>query len=162
MRKLIALLAAVAALGSGVALAGGGGGGGDNPPPLPPLKKQPTPAAVVREHLEALNACDWNRLMAQYPSDVTFFLPDGTVVQGREAIGDLFWGFCKDRSEDGFRGLQFKGEVTKRVGSTVNTQWVATADFLAEPYKGADAYVTRKGLMAVQVTTFDPSKMKFK
>jgi len=33
------------------------------------------------------------------------------------------------------------------------------ADFLAEPYRGGDAYVTRDGLMYVQVTTFDPSDM---
>jgi hypothetical protein len=36
---------------------------------LPELKKQPTPQAVLDEHLAALNACDWNRLLAQYPDD---------------------------------------------------------------------------------------------
>jgi hypothetical protein len=36
---------------------------------LPPLKKQPTSQAVVDEHVDALNHCDWNRLMAQYPAD---------------------------------------------------------------------------------------------
>jgi hypothetical protein len=35
------------------------------------------------------------------------------------------------------------------------------ADWLAEPYKDADAYVTHNGLMYVQVTTFDPTDMKF-
>ena len=38
----------------------------------------------------------------------------------------------------------------------------ATADFLAEPYHGADAYVTRDGLMSAQVTTFDASELKKK
>ena len=42
------------------------------PPLFPPLKRQPTPEAVVAEHLAALNACDWNRLMAQYPPSVHF------------------------------------------------------------------------------------------
>jgi hypothetical protein len=48
------------------------------------------------------------------------------------------------------------------VGTTVNVQWVATAPFLTEPYRGADAYVTRDGLMAAQVTTFDGTALKRK
>ena len=48
------------------------------------------------------------------------------------------------------------------VGGTVNVKWTATADFLAEPYVGADAYVTKDGLMHAQVSTFDGSKLKFK
>ena len=32
---------------------------------------------------------------------------------------------------------------------------MANAPFLAEPYYGADAYVTKNGLMGAQVTTFD-------
>ncbi len=47
---------------------------------LPPLKKQPTPQAVIDEHMDALNKCDWNRLMAQYPADYQLNLPDGVVV----------------------------------------------------------------------------------
>ena len=35
----------------------------------------PTPQAVVDEHLDAINKCDWKRLMAQYPPNVEFFLP---------------------------------------------------------------------------------------
>ena len=46
---------------------------------LPPIKRQPTPKAVVDEHLAAINQCDWPRLMAQYPPDVEFFLPGGQV-----------------------------------------------------------------------------------
>ena len=36
---------------------------------LPPLKRQSTPQAVIDEHMDALNKCDWNRIMAQYPPD---------------------------------------------------------------------------------------------
>jgi hypothetical protein len=31
---------------------------------LPPLKRQPNPQAVINEHFDALNKCDWNRIMA--------------------------------------------------------------------------------------------------
>ena len=34
---------------------------------LPDLKKQPSVQAVLDEHLDALNKCDWGRLLAQYP-----------------------------------------------------------------------------------------------
>jgi hypothetical protein len=36
---------------------------------LPELKKQPNAQAVLDEHLDALNHCDWNRIVAQYPDD---------------------------------------------------------------------------------------------
>lgn len=129
---------------------------------LPPLKKQPTPAAVIDEHLDALNACDWNRLMAQYPDDVEIHLPDGAVIKGRKAVGDLFAGFCKDRSASGLKGLKFTTESSFTVGDTLNVQWRAEAPFLQEAYKGSDAYVTRDGLMAAQVTTFNNKDLKFK
>ena len=128
---------------------------------LPPLKKQGSVQKVVDEHVDALNHCDWNRLMAQYPNDVEIHLPDGTVVKGRDKVGDLFAGFCKSRP-DGLKGLKFTPESAFVVGNTLNVKWRAEADFLAEPYRGSDAYVTRQGLMAAQVTTFDGSKLKFK
>lgn len=37
---------------------------------MPELKRQPTPQAVVDEHLDALNRGERERLRAQYPSDV--------------------------------------------------------------------------------------------
>jgi ketosteroid isomerase-like protein len=116
---------------------------------------------VIDEHLDALNRCDWNRLMAQYPNDVEIHLPDGQVIKGRQKVGDLFAGFCKARP-DGLKGLKFTSESSFLVGNTLNVMWRAEADFLAEPYKGSDAYVTRGGLMAAQVTTFDGSKLKYK
>jgi len=131
-------------------------------PAMPPLKKQPTPQAVVAEHLAAINACDWTRLMAQYPADVEFFLPGGEVVNGRAAVGELFRGFVKPAKEGGLCGLKFETEHTFVVGNTINVQWKATAPFLAEPYKGADAYETKNGLMQAQVTTFKSSEIKMK
>ncbi len=129
---------------------------------LPDLVPQATPQAVVDEHLAALNACDWNRLMAQYPDDAEVHLSGGTVVAGRQAIGALFAGFCKPAAEGGLIGITFTPEHTFVVDGTVNAQWVATTDFLAEPYKGADAYVTRDGLMAAMVSTFEGTDLKMK
>ena len=48
---------------------------------LPPLKRQPNPQAVINEHFDALNKCDWNRIMAQYPPEYQLHLPDGVVVK---------------------------------------------------------------------------------
>lgn len=61
MWRLVVVALLALPLGSSVALA--------EDMKLPPLKKQPTPQAVIDEHMDALNKCDWNRLMAQYPAD---------------------------------------------------------------------------------------------
>ena len=74
MWRLVAVALLALPLGSSVALA--------EDMKLPPLKKQPTPQAVIDEHMDALNKCDWNRLMAQYPADYQLNLPDGVVVKG--------------------------------------------------------------------------------
>lgn len=129
---------------------------------LPPLAPQPSPQQVVDEHLDALNACDWNRLMAQYPPEVLIVIADGASFKGRKAVGDLFTGFCKTVADGGLNGLQFTTLSTFTVEGTLNVIWEADADFLSEPYKGADAYVTKDGFMYAQVTTFDGSKLKFK
>jgi len=129
---------------------------------LPAIKRQPTAKAVVDEHMDAINHCDWTRLMAQYPPDVEFFLPGGKVVKGRNEVAELFRGFVKPVKEDGLCGLKFTAEHTFVVGDTINVEWVGTADFLAEPYRGADAYETKNGLMQAQVTTFDGTQMKMK
>jgi hypothetical protein len=129
---------------------------------LPPLKRQKSAQAVVAEHLDALNQCDWNRLMAQYPPQVEIHLPDGVIVKGRQKVGELFAGFCKTRADKGLQGLKFSTQSSFPVGGTLNVMWHADADFLAETYKGSDAYVTKDGLMYAQVTTFDGSKLKFK
>ena len=100
--------------------------------------------------------------MAQYPSDVEFFLPGGQVVKGRREVGELFEGFVKPFKDGGLCGLTFASEHVLVVGDTVNVQWRANADFLAAPYRGADAYVTQDGLMRAQVSTFDGSQLKKK
>lgn len=129
---------------------------------LPELVPQDSPQAVVDEHLDALNACDWDRLMAQYPDEVEFHLVDGGLIKGRDAVGELFAGFCKPREEDGLNGLTFTTLSSFPVDGTINVQWSADANFLAEPLIGSDAYVTKDGLMYAQVTTFDGAKLKFK
>ena len=130
------------------------------PGALPPRKRQPTPEKVVQEHLAAFNACDWNRLMAQFPDNVEFFSPNGSVVRGRAALGDMFAKVVKPPSQGGTCGLKITPEHTFIVGETVNVQWRADAPFLAEPYRGADAYETHDGFMAAQVTTFDQAALK--
>ena len=86
---------------------------------LPALKKQPTPQAVLDEHLAALNACDWDRLLAQYPEDAQINLPNGVIVKGRAAIGDLFAGFCKDPKDGGLKGLHFAPEHSTTIENTL-------------------------------------------
>lgn len=129
---------------------------------LPDLVTQPTPMAVVDEHLDALNSCDWDRLMAQYPDDAQIHLSSGVVIAGRTEIGALFAGFCKEHADGGLKGINFAAEKSFVVDGTVNAQWVASADFLAEPYRGSDAYVTRDGLMAAMVSTFEGTDLKMK
>jgi len=121
--------------------------------------RQPTPAAVVAEHLDALNACDVDRLMAQYPDEIKILLPGGVTVEGRDDVRALFEGFCQPFPA-GLAGLQFTELSSSKVQKTVNAQWKAEACFLAEPYLGADAYETWSGLMAAQVTTFDGAELK--
>jgi len=112
--------------------------------------------------MDALNRCDWNRIVAQYPDDAQINLPGGAVVAGRKAIGEMFAGFCKDSKDGGLKGIIFKVENSTTIGDTFATQWVASADFLAEPYRGSDAYITKNGLMQAMVTTFDGGALKMK
>lgn len=127
---------------------------------MPDLKPQPTPQAVVDEHLDALNRGDWSRLMAQYPDDVEVFLPGGVVIRGRQAVGDAFAGLIQPFKDGGLFGVIFTPEHAFTVGNTVSVQWRTDADFLREPYRGADAYVTRNGLLAAQVSTFDMERLR--
>ena len=129
---------------------------------LPEIKTQPNPQAVLDEHLDALNKCDWNRLLAQYPDDAQIHVLNGTVITGRKAIGDLFAGFCKDPKDGGLKGIHFAVEHSTTIENTFATQWVATAPFLAEPYRGSDAYITHDGYMQAMVSTFDGGALKKK
>jgi len=118
--------------------------------------------AVLDEHLDALNKCDWDRLVAQYPEDAQIHLLNGTIITGRKAIGELFAGFCKDPKDGGLNGINFKVVQSTLIGGTFATHWVASAPFLVEPYKGSDAYITKDGLMQAMVTTFDGAALKMK
>ena len=129
---------------------------------MPPLKRQPTPAKVVEEHMAAFSGCDWQRLMAQFPDNVEFFGPNGQVVRGKTALGQMFAQVVKPPSKGGTCGLKVVAEHTFAVGDTINVQWVATSPLLKEPYRGADAYETHDGLMAAQVTTWNPDALKWK
>jgi hypothetical protein len=129
---------------------------------MPPLKRQPTPAKVVEEHMAAFSACDWPRLMAQFPDNVEFFGPNGQVVRGKTALGQMFAQVVKPPSQGGTCGLKIVAEHTFVVGDTINVQWRADSPLLKEPYRGADAYETHDGLMAAQVTTWNPAELKWK
>jgi len=131
-------------------------------PKFPPLQRQPAAEAVVKEHMAAINACDWKRILAQDPPDVEIFSPDGVVAKGREAVGAMFAQVVKPFSKGGICGLKFTVEHTQTVGDTLNVQWRADAPFLAQPYRGADAYETKDGLMQAQVTTFKREDLKTK
>ena len=152
MLRLIGVALLLLAMGSSIALT--------EDLKLPPLKRQPTPQAVIDEHMDALNKCDWNRIMAQYPADYQLNLPDGVVVKGREAAGKLFADFVKPHDQGGLCGIKFTPEQTFVVGETLNIQWKAEVEFLAEPYKGSDAYETHDGLMAAMVSTFKGTDLK--
>lgn len=132
------------------------------PHKLPPLKRQANARAVVDEHLDALNHCDWTRLMAQYPPGVQFFLSGGQTIKGREEVGKLFANLVKPFKEGGLCGVKFETLHAFPVDRTLAVQWSATSEFLAEPYLGADAYVTKDGLLWAIVTTFQPEQMKKK
>jgi hypothetical protein len=129
---------------------------------LPPKKRQPTPQQVIAEHFAALNACDWSRMMAQYDDDIAFLSKDGGIVSGREAIGQMFKKALSPPSQGGQCGMKLIPEKTLIVGDTVNVIWRAEAPFFAEPYRGSEAFETRNGLLAAQVTTWDPTAIKMK
>ncbi len=129
---------------------------------LPQRVRQATPEKVVAEHLAAFSSCDWKRLMTQFPDNVEFFAPNGQTVIGRKALGEMFAKVVKPPAQGGTCGLKITAEHTFVVGDTVNVQWRADAPFLAEPYRGTDAYETKDGFMAAQVTTFDAAALKMK
>jgi ketosteroid isomerase-like protein len=129
---------------------------------LPPKKPQPTPEKVIAEHVAALNACDWNRMMAQYDDNIAFLSKDGSIVKGRAAIGKLFQGALQPPAKGGQCGMTLTPEQTIVVGDTVNVIWRAEAPFFAAPYKGSEAFETKNGLLVLQVTTWDPSAIKMK
>jgi hypothetical protein len=126
------------------------------------LVRERTPDAVLAQHLDALNACDWEGLMQQYPDQYELRLPGGVVVSGREAAAATFGGFVMPHEAGGLCGITFTEESRQVTGGVIAVSWVADAPFLAEPYRGADAYITDDGLMVSMVSTFDGAELKFK
>ena len=124
------------------------------------LTRFDTPQEIVDEHIAALNACDQERIMAQYPENAEIHLADGVILEGREQIASLFVSFCKSPDQGGLGGMEIIPERTTVFGNTVNVMWRAEAPYLSEPYKGSDAFTTLDGLMQAQVTTFDGRDMK--
>jgi hypothetical protein len=129
---------------------------------LPAKKRQPTPEKVIAEHIAALNACDWNRMMAQYDDDIEFLSKDGGIVKGRASIGEMFKKALQPPSGGGQCGMKLIPEHTVVVGDTVNVVWRVEAPFFLEPYRGSEAFETRNGLLVLQVTTWDPGAIKMK
>jgi hypothetical protein len=129
---------------------------------MPPLKRQPTPAKVVEAHMAAFSNCDWTRLMEQFPDNVEFFGPNGQVIRGKAALGAMFAQVVKPPSQGGTCGLKVVAEHTFVVGDVINVQWRADSPLLKAPYRGADAYETHDGLMAAQVTTWNPAELQWK
>jgi hypothetical protein len=126
------------------------------------LVREKTPDAVLDQHIDALNACDWEGLMQQYPD--SYELRDvGALIKGRTEAAATFAGFVSlTPAEGGLCGIQFT-EISRQVtGGTIAVTWVADAPFLAEPYFGSDAYITDDGLMVSMVSSFDGADLKFK
>jgi pyruvate,water dikinase len=98
--------------------------------------------------------------MAQYPDDVEIYLPRGVTVRSRQQVGEAFAGLVKPWAEGGLLGVTFTPEHVGAAGGTVNVQWRVDAPFLERPYRGSDAYVTRDGLLAAQVSTFDMQELR--
>ena len=128
---------------------------------LPELKRQPTPQAVLDEHLDALNKCDWNRIMAQFPDDVEFMLPNGAWIKGRTAVGKMFVGFCKNHKDGGFKGATFIREES--VLSVIQLACLGAWRPIGSPShtKVLRCLWTKNGMMQLIVTTFKPADMKF-
>ena len=88
MRGIIVIALVVVVVSSVAVVASAGQG-------PPPFDRQPSPAAVVAEHLDALNDGHVDRLMAQYPETVAILLPGGVTSEGRTDVRALFEGFCQ-------------------------------------------------------------------
>jgi hypothetical protein len=82
-----------------------------------------------------------------------------TIVKGRQAIGEMFAGFCKDSKDGGLKRLR-GGTQHADLGRVRDA--IASAPFLAEPYRGSDAYITGDGYLKAMVSTFDAAALKVK
>jgi hypothetical protein len=117
--------------------------------------------ALVDAHIAALRACDADALVAGYTGDAKLFFPDGTVVQGRAALQELYDGFVKPVSEGGLCGLDATPVDRFTHGRTTFVKFRVTAPFLSAPYFSTDGYVFRGRKIASEVSTFDSTKLQF-
>jgi hypothetical protein len=97
--------------------------------------------AVVREHIDAVENCDADRLIAGYSADAKLFFPDGVVVEGHSALTELYTDFVKPRQEGGLCGITATPVDSYRKGGTVFVKFRVEAPFLAEEYFSTDGYV---------------------
>ena len=98
LRAQVEMIAATAVFAAAIVVLPGGMAQSN---PLPKQVRQPTPAKVVAEHMAAFSACDWKRLMAQFPDNVEFFAPNGVTVRGRQAVGEMFAKVVKPPAQGG-------------------------------------------------------------
>jgi len=84
------------------------------------------------------------------------------MVSGRQAIGEMFKTAVQAPAKGGQCGMKMTVEKQIVVGTTVNVVFRAEAPFFAEPYRLSEAFETRNGLLAAQVTTWDPAAIKMK
>jgi hypothetical protein len=126
------------------------------------LVRERTPDAVLAQHMKALNSCDWKGLMQQYPD--SYELRDvGALIKGRTEAAAAFAGFVsKGPADGGLCGITFTEVSRQTTGGTIAVIWEANAPFLAEPYRGSDAYITNDGLMVSMVSSFNGADLKFK
>lgn len=174
MKRLTLAVLVVLALGMSAMTASAGSGGipakysaisvvnpNDTAEVSAQLVREKTPLAVFEQHITALNECDWAGLMQQYPDQYELRLPGGGLVSGRQAAAAAFAGFVKSHDKGGLCGITFSAQSIQITDGTLAVSWVATSTFLAEPYYGADAYITDNGLMVSMVSTFDGTELQF-
>ncbi len=116
---------------------------------------------VFENHFVQLNRCDVPGLKRERSPQTQLFF-GGTVIKGEKEVDSIFTSFCKSRRDGGLRGLFFMEEKAFIVGNVISVQWVAQAPFLAEPYRGSDAYITCGEKMMAMVSTFDEKALKIK
>jgi hypothetical protein len=155
MHARAALIAGIAVVAAAVPLTAMAGGNSA-------AHKAKSVRAVVAEHIDAVEDCDAERLVAGYAKDAKLFFPDGVVVQGRARLTELYEGFVKPPDQGGLCGITATPEDRYRRGKTVFVKFRVEAPFLAKEYFSTDGYVIANGKIQSEMSTFDASKLVFK
>jgi hypothetical protein len=119
-------------------------------------------AELVAAHARTIAECDVGAIVDTYAADATLIFPGGQVVKGRAALTQAYGGLVKAPAEGGLCGLKTVPVREWRHGDTSFVKFKDVAPFLAKPYYSTDAYVFEDGEIAVEATTFDPTKLVFK